>query len=248
MKNLTAAFALGLVLAATAAAQFVGSLYGRGPGGYRTYGSPTGFGNILFPGTGTAPPLLSPHFRPGPSFGQRLSATILGYPSHLITGPLDRRRIFPVLIPYVVPVWTGYAYAPQVPGQNTVMVVNQPPQQPTVIINQYYTPETTRGAVRDAARDEAPQPASSTLKSYQAPVPSHPEPAARAPEAKPTIYLIAYKNHSIYPALAYWIDGDTLHYITIRGSHNRASLELIDQELSEQLNRERGVEFSLAAR
>ncbi len=246
-KNLMAGFALGLILAGTAAAQFVGSLYGRGPGS-RTYGSPSGFGNILFPGTGTAPPLVSPHFHPGPSFGQRLSATITGRPSHLITGPLDPRRAYPVVIPYVVPVWTGYGYGLQAPGQNTVMVVNQPPAQPTVIINQYYRPETARGVVRDYTREELPEPAAPTMRSYQAPVPSHPEPAARAAEAKPTIYLIAFKNQSIYPALAYWVDGDTLNYITLQGSHNRASLELIDREFSEQLNRERGVEFNLAPR
>lgn len=246
-KNLMAGFALGLILAGTAAAQFAGSLYGRGPGS-RTYGSPSGFGNILFPGTGTAPPLVSPHFHPGPSFGQRLSATITGRPSHLITGPLDPRRAYPVVIPYVVPVWTGYGYGLQAPGQNTVMVVNQPPAQPTVIINQYYRPETARGVVRDYTREELPEPAAPTMRSYQAPVPSHPEPAARAAEAKPTIYLIAFKNQSIYPALAYWVDGDTLNYITLQGSHNRASLELIDREFSEQLNRERGVEFNLAPR
>lgn len=249
MRTALLAIVLSLSLAGIAAAQFVGSLHGRGAG-YRTYGSPSGFGNILFPGTGTAPPLVNPYLRPGPTFAQRLGATVGGHPSRLIHGRSDARRSAPLVIPYAVPLWTGYGYgygyAP--PMAEPVTVINQPPQQPTVIINQYYTADTAKPVVRDYSQTDLPEPGSSTLRSYQAPVPSHPEPArAAAQDPKPTVYLIAYKNQSIYAALAYWIEGDTLHYITTQGSHNRASLELIDREFSEQLNRERNVEFSLTA-
>jgi hypothetical protein len=250
MRTAFVAIGVGLSLAAAAAGQFVGSLYGRGPG-FRTYGSPSGFGNILFPGTGTAPPLVNPYLRPGPTFAQSLGATVGGHPRSLILGRPDARRTLPVVIPYAVPVWTGYGYAPAPAEYSPVTVVNQPPQQPAVIINQYYSSDVAKPVVRDYTQTELPPPASSSLRSFQAPVPSQPEPAKRdaaapAPDPKPTIYLIAYKDQSIYPALAYWIEGDTLHYITPQGSHNRASLELIDREFSEQLNRERNVEFSLA--
>jgi len=243
MRTALAAIGVGLSLAAVAAGQFVGSLYGRGPG-FRTYGSPSGFGNILFPGTGTAPPLVNPFLRPGPTFAQRLGATVGGHPSSLLLGRPDARRAVPVVIPYAVPVWTGYGYGYPPP------VVNAPPQQPAVIINQYFSADSAKPVVRDYSQAELPEPASSSLRSFQAPVPSHPEPpqrdaAGQGEDPKPTIYLIAFKNQSIYPALAYWIEGDTLHYITPQGSHNRASLELIDREFSERLNRERNVDFSL---
>lgn len=251
MRTAFAAIGVWLSLAAAAAGQFVGSLYGGGPG-FRTYGSPSGFGNVLFPGTGTAPPLVNPFLRPGPTFAQRLGATVAGHPRSLILGRPDARRAFPIVIPYAVPVWAGYGYGYGPPADySPVTIVNQPPQQPTVIINQYYSTDTAKPVVRDYTQTELPPPASSSLRSFQAPIPSHPEPAKRDSAAqdqdqKPTIYLIAYKDQSIYPAIAYWIEGDSLHYITPNGSHNRASLELIDREFSERLNRERNVEFNLA--
>lgn len=253
MRTALAAIGVSLSLAATAAGQFVGSLYGRGPG-FRTYGSPSGFGNVLFPGTGTAPPLVSPYLRPGPTFAQRLGATVAGHPRSLLLGRPDARRALPIVIPYAVPVWGyGYGYGPPMAEYSPVTVVNQPPQQPTVIINQYYGSDTAKPVVRDYTQTELPPPgpASPSLRSFQAPVPSHPEPpkqdsAAEERDPKPTIYLIAYKDQSIYPAIAYWIEGDSLHYITPQGSHNRASLELIDREFSERLNRERNIDFSLA--
>jgi hypothetical protein len=124
-----------------------------------------------------------------------------------------------------------------------VQVMNNPvpQQQPTVIINQYFTPDAAKPVVREYKDGELSEPAS-PLRSYQAPIPSQPH-----VEAKPTVYLIAYKNQSIYPAVGYWLEGDTLHYITTQGAHNRASLDLIDQAFSEQLNRERNIDFKLTA-
>ena len=62
---------------------------------------------------------------------------------------------------------------------------------------------------------------------------------------QPTIYLLAMTDHTIIPAIAYWVDGDTLNYITTEGSQNRVSLSLIDREFSRQLNDSRNVEFKL---
>jgi hypothetical protein len=45
--------------------------------------------------------------------------------------------------------------------------------------------------------------------------------------------------------VAYWVDGDTLNYITVQGSKNSASLDLVDREFSQQINKERRVEFGL---
>jgi endonuclease YncB( thermonuclease family) len=58
-------------------------------------------------------------------------------------------------------------------------------------------------------------------------------------------YLLAFKNHSIYSAVAYWADGDTLHYFTTGNIHNQASMSLLDRDLTERLNRELGIDFTL---
>jgi hypothetical protein len=61
----------------------------------------------------------------------------------------------------------------------------------------------------------------------------------------PPIYLVAMKNHTIYPAVAYWVDGKTLHYVTLEHLEKQAPLDQVDRSLSLQLNRERHVAFHL---
>jgi hypothetical protein len=63
--------------------------------------------------------------------------------------------------------------------------------------------------------------------------------------AEPSHYLIAFKDHSVYSAVAYWVDGDTLHYFTSGNTHNQASVSLVDRDLTERLNKESGVEVRL---
>ena len=75
-----------------------------------------------------------------------------------------------------------------------------------------------------------------------APTPAEPEPA------ESNRYLLAFKDHTIYSAVAYWVDGDTLHYFTTGNTHNQASISLIDRELTERLNRELGIDFKLPRR
>ncbi len=65
-------------------------------------------------------------------------------------------------------------------------------------------------------------------------------------EAAP-IYLVAMKDHTIYAAAAYWVDGKTLHYVTLQHQEKQAPLDQVDRSFSQQLNRERGVEFHLPA-
>jgi len=244
---------------------WVANAFGQAPGGpYRTYGSSHGFGNVLFPGTGSAPnmppaaisivPPLTGFTIGGPDHGQRLAASIEG--RTIFTAPASNRRQRVYAVPYAYPVvvggWGWNSASP--PAEVNLSVVTPPaPQQtaPTVVINQYYTPETARPVLKQYPEGSLPSP-SEGLKSYEAPGPQFPDPAEKTgqrpqpgAEEKPTIYLIAFKNGSIYPALAYWVENDTLHYITRDKSLNKASLELIDKELSLQLNRERNVEFRL---
>ncbi|HUE22893.1 MAG TPA: hypothetical protein VMQ86_14500, partial [Bryobacteraceae bacterium] len=58
-------------------------------------------------------------------------------------------------------------------------------------------------------------------------------------------YLIAFKDHTIYSAVAYYAEGDTLHYFTSGNVHNQVSLSLVDRQLTEQLNRDRNVTVRL---
>jgi hypothetical protein len=61
----------------------------------------------------------------------------------------------------------------------------------------------------------------------------------------PTIYLIAFRNHSIRPALAYWTKGDSLYYLSLDHRQRTVPLSTVDRDFSLQLNHERHVPFRL---
>jgi hypothetical protein len=44
------------------------------------------------------------------------------------------------------------------------------------------------------------------------------------------------KDHWVYAAIAYWVQGQTLHYVTPGGDHNQVSLALVDRQMSARLN------------
>ncbi|MBM3810402.1 MAG: hypothetical protein FJW20_02080 [Acidimicrobiia bacterium] len=194
-----------------------------------------GFGNVVFPGTGIP--------RTGPSFPQQLGATVRG---GFIPGyhGVNRGGAIPVAVPVFV---GGYGYAaPAPPPPQNITIFNQPPMVPSVIINQNYVPDRANPVMRDYTKADLPEAAEPSMRVYQAPIPSFPDPPKKAAASdKPTIYLIAFQDGTIYPALAFWVEGETLHYITTKHSHNKASIDLADIALSRQLNQERGVEFNL---
>ncbi len=233
-----------------------------------------GFGNVLFPG-GVRPLTPSffgadagfahrlgglvagEPFTGAPSVGPRFGNRF---------GNFGNQVVLP--IPYYV---GGGGYYPdvQAPPNVTVVLAPPPPGQNPVVFNQNYMPETARPEVREYPEEpDGSEPnESSSLRSYEAPPPyAIPEPQtarkatptkrtvprgsarlkpSQVMEEKATVYLLAFKNGSIQAAYAYWVEGNTLHYVTTQGSHNRATLDLIDKDLSDQLNRERNVEFSL---
>uniref|UniRef100_Q01SH8 DUF4476 domain-containing protein n=1 Tax=Solibacter usitatus (strain Ellin6076) TaxID=234267 RepID=Q01SH8_SOLUE len=140
---------------------------------------------------------------------------------------------------------SGYAngYAPQeqgpppLAGPPSNMTMVYPPNQranPVMIQagpdGEYYTSGGQRqgATVYDSPRAQ-----------QQATVDDTPEPA------EVTRYLIAFKDHTIYSAVAYWADGDTLHYFTSGNTHNQVSVSLIDRDLTERLNKEMGTDFKL---
>jgi endonuclease YncB( thermonuclease family) len=81
--------------------------------------------------------------------------------------------------------------------------------------------------------------------------PGPPQPAAPASDQQgsqfvpASYYLIAYKDHTIYSAVAYWVEGDTLHYFTTGATHNQVSLSLVDRDLTQRLNEEAGNNLQL---
>jgi hypothetical protein len=68
-----------------------------------------------------------------------------------------------------------------------------------------------------------------------------------APDSDSSIYLIAFHDRSIFAAVAYWVEGGTLHYVTQEHEQKQVPLSSVDRELSDKLNRERGIAFSLPA-
>jgi hypothetical protein len=107
---------------------------------------------------------------------------------------------------------------------------NSGQDQPVVIVNQYFRP------------DQAPAVSST------APDPTNVAPAPTvSANNKPDqpYFLIAMKDTTIYAASAYWVENNTLNYVTLQGNENRVSLDLVDRELSSRLNRDRSVAFGL---
>ena len=62
---------------------------------------------------------------------------------------------------------------------------------------------------------------------------------------KPPIYLIAHKDGDIHAATSYWSDGLMLHCITLEGAHEQIRLDLVDWKLSNDLNRQRNLDFRI---
>jgi hypothetical protein len=196
----------------------------------RTYGSPSGFGNVVFPGTGTAPRLGHPFSITDTTFAGRLAATISGFPPYTgaPVGPYRTRR-YPAAWPLLYPVFTGGYYYPPAPEPSVAVY---PPVQaaPPVVINQYFSGEAARAAERKPAED-------SNVRIYDAPAPQPAEP--------PLSFLIATTDRSVFSASAYWVEGDTFHYVTPYGKHEQIPLAKVDRQLSEKLNEGHAVEFRL---
>lgn len=138
----------------------------------------------------------------------------------------------------------GYDQAPPVVYQQQVPTSAMAPS--VVINNSNYVPERANPVVREYSNSP------SGMELHETP-PTRPyrndEPAPAKSSARhgddPTIYLIAFKDERIVPALAYWIEGDKLNYINMGHTLNQATLDLIDRDLSQRLNDERNIEFKL---
>jgi hypothetical protein len=126
----------------------------------------------------------------------------------------------------------GTSYAPDYSSQTQLNPQQQYAPAPPVVINQYFGPPApepvTGGGIYQPYNDRQPQPE---------------DDSASTPSNK--YYLLAFKDHSVYSALAYWVEDKTLHYVTPQNTHNQASLDLVDIDFTKQLNQDRAVPFSI---
>jgi hypothetical protein len=200
-----------------------------GPGG----GPGAGFGRLIYPGTGG--PVTARGVRPG------------GYvrPPAVVH---PQNHVGAVIVPY--PVFYGgdyYGYdAPPAPNAGGYYYDPSGARQdsPVVIINQSYQPDTVNPSFQDYSNTQLPPPALRRRDN-----PSQPDNGAAAqanpPDDQPSVYLIALKDHTIFAAIGYWVDGDTVNYITQDNVHNRVAMDLIDRAFTKQLNDERHIDLRL---
>ncbi len=116
--------------------------------------------------------------------------------------------------------YSGYGYG-YTAGPNVTVIAPYAPEPAQPAVTQVYVPERAHPVMREF--NELPQAGGSLM------------------------YLIAFKDHGqvIRAALAYWVEGSTLHYLDLDHKEKQAPLDSIDAAFSEQLNRERRVPFHL---
>lgn len=237
-----------------------GFAFGQGRNGSWSLG---GFGSVVYPGMGHAPGATPPVGQFGGNGFYSRGFVNPGRTVHTQHSPA-------VIVPY--PVFYGgyYGYDPSAAAYSNGFTPapaygpdygagypddgSQPgPGLPSVVINQNFVPPQANPQVRDYTGDQTqqtqPQQNQSGMKLYQAP-PSHPYADAAAAQRansgdQPTIYLIALNDHTIVQALGYWMEGSTLHYVSAEHTLNQISIDLVDRDLSQRLNDERGLEFRL---
>jgi len=243
MKALAVVLSLALVTSVFGQAvhRSFGSVVFPGGTSSTSPGITRNFGSVVFPGGTQTQPVYggAPVIGVRPGVGAA-TLTPAGN-SNFRRTPTNGRgtRVTPSYV-YAYPVYIGgydnsYAAQEPAPQQPNVTVVYPPRQQATPVMIQVgpdgeYTTMVQR---QPATIYEAPQRRETAEES---------EPATDS-----TRYLLAFKDHTIYSAVAYWADGDTLHYFTTGNTHNQASISLIDRELTERLNRELGIDFKLPA-
>jgi hypothetical protein len=110
---------------------------------------------------------------------------------------------------------SGYGYAS--PNPQVLIVSNQTPApEPSVIVQ--------------------PPPAPAVWQAG---------PSAQARKYEDPLFLLAMKDGTIRAVVAYWVDGATVHYVTMDHEQKQTPLSSLDHSLSERLNRERNVTFRL---
>jgi hypothetical protein len=117
---------------------------------------------------------------------------------------------------YYPPYGPSYAPSYSEPAPGVVIISNQTPPL------QGFAPPPPVPSVWNAP------PATTQAKKYEEP-----------------LYLLAMNDGTIRAVLAYWVDGQTVHYVTMDHMQKTTPLGSLNRSLSERLNRERNVTFNL---
>lgn len=147
----------------------------------------------------------------------------------------------PVYVPvYIGGYGYGYGYDPGYGYGYDYDGTAAPPQQPSPAV---YPPQPAPVIINNFGSGSPPPQTANPVTIYP-PAQSGDQPDDTQPP-EPTHYLIALKDHTVYSAIAYWVDGDTLHYFTSGNTHNQVSVSLVDRDLTKRLNEESGLEVKL---
>lgn len=94
--------------------------------------------------------------------------------------------------------------------------------------NPSYVPDTAKPVMREYFAESRPYEAAEVAKKTTA-----------------SITLIAFKDGTLAQAVAYWYEGQTLHFV--KPDHKVASVPLtqVDRESSTRFNQERGLSFRM---
>jgi hypothetical protein len=240
---------LALGLSAQTVTRSFGSVVFPGGTSATTPGITRNFGNVVFPGSSAAPtvrtgpaPAAVGTIRAGRPVASNAGITVIHPPFNGNRGFNNNRgfngnrgRTSNSLV-YAYPVFVGNYYDSNFAASEPE--VPMPAQVAPASMNMYGVPNEpipARPAMIQVAPDYPPQ-----MSVYQ------PRPAVEEPPAQETEhYLLAFKDHTVYSAVAYWFDGETLHYFTNGSTHNQASVSLLDKELTVRLNKEMGVDFHI---
>ncbi len=178
-----------------------------------------------FPQHSTGSPAVLPP--PVQNHGTGLAASVAGRPLRLAP-PRGVRPYYPIAAPIWFPPVVQqqqpiYWVQPQAPAPMTVVQQHAP----VVMNNPNYVPDTAKPVMREYFAESKP---------YE---------AVEAKKSSASVTLIALKDGTLVQAVAYWYEGDTLHYV--KPDHKVASVALaqVDKESSERFNRERGLSFRM---
>src|SRR5579871_1639214 len=210
------------------------------------YSSVGAFGNVLYPGTGHAP-VTPPGGINGPHFNGAFGGRGFRGGPGAVEHPQHQRST----VVYYPVYYGGYGYDSGYAGDQSASQQdsNAPP---SVVVNQTFVPPQANPMIREY-NGEPPAEQSSGMRMYQHQSNPYADIQQAAPvrrpvdDDEPTLYLIAFKDHSIVQALGYWMEGGALHYVSVEHTLNQVSMNLIDRDLSQRLNDERCVQFKLPA-
>ena len=207
---------------------FAGTAFGQHRGSYWSLG---GFGNVLFPGTGHAPP-TPPGGINGPHFFTN------GFKAQGHWGDAAAVQSTPEAIVVDRP---GDDSEEQNAAQ-TVPAGEISPALPQVIDQELILGKSDLGANGDyqSGRQAHPdKPGACENSTSEAAWRPH-----KPCNGEPTVYILALKNGSTVQALGYWIQGSILYYVSSKYALNQISLVLVDEQRSQELNAEQGLDFT----